>query len=1074
MLIGKAIFSTFFIEFIILCCYGQQPVLLRQPAINKDGSLVAFSFQGDIWTVAATGGRATRLTVHEAYEGYPVFSPDGSEIAFSAARYGNYDLFVMPTQGGAAKRLTFHSNDDMISSWTVKDRILFSTNREFHAIERPPEVYAINPAGGTEMRILDAVGWDPVLSPDGRWMAYVSGDANPVPRMAYRGSSARQIWLFDTKKKTFHRLPGFPTNNILPKWAGNNTLYFLSSVDGAYNLYRWSLDNEGQAGAAEKLTMYKDESIRYYSISADGSAIVFEKNMDLYVMKTASSSVNRLDVQIYADDHLDPTEQKTFSSGATEYAVSPNGKLISYSVRGEIFIKESDKEKPRSINISNSPFRDIQPVWLNDSSLIFCSDRADGNYDIYMVRSSDTAEHNIFRSLKHELLRLTQTSEDESDPVISPDGQKIAYIRGRGTLVVASITSAGKLSAEKILTDSWATPQGVVWSPDNRWLAYSETDLYFNDEIFIQAADNSSRPVNVSMHPRPDTRPYWSPDGSKLAFLSARSVSRSTDIWFVWLKKEDWEKSQQDWQDRDKTPADNESGGGQKGEKKKPIQVTIDFDKIYERVVQVTNFPGDEDDLSISKDGETFYYTTVSSTAKGRDLYSIRWDGKDLKEITKGGTNPSNVTMDKDFKYLYYTKAGGLARVELKSGTIEPLPYMANLKINFTAERIQVYEEAWRTIRDGYYDPHFNGQDWGKLHDKYKDRCIYASTSVDFRDMFNLLLGELNSSHVGFTSATRVETQKDSTGLIGAELEPVEGGLKILHVIAGSPADKTVSKLSEGEIIVAVNSNSVQASENFYSLLNGWPHEKVLLTIKQKDGKTREVAIRLSSSLRDEMYEEWVENRRKMVESWSKGRLGYIHIRQMDFPSFEVVEREFTAAGYGKEGLVIDVRYNGGGSTTDYLMTILNYKQHAYTIPRGAAEDLQRDKFNFRPYYPIGERLVYGAWTKPSIAICNEGSYSNAEIFAHAYKTLGIGKLVGVPTNGSVISTGGKALMDGSFVRLPLRGWFVKGTDQNEELGPAIPDITVENAPDWIARGTDEQLKAAVDELLKELAAPRK
>jgi len=171
---------------------------------------------------------------------------------------------------------------------------------------------------------------------------------------------------------------------------------------------------------------------------------------------------------------------------------------------------------------------------------------------------------------------------------------------------------------------------------------------------------------------------------------------------------------------------------------------------------------------------------------------------------------------------------------------------------------------------------------------------------------------------------------------------------------------------------------------------------------------------------------------------------------------------------------VIDVRYNGGGSTTDYLMTILNYKQHAYTIPRGASEDLEKDKLKFRQYYPIGERLVYAAWTKPSIALCNEGSYSNAEIFAHAYQTLGIGKLVGTPTNGSVISTGGKTLMDGSFVRLPGRGWFVKSTDKNEELGPAIPDIIVANQPDWLAKGTDDQLKAAVDELLKELDVARK
>ena len=167
---------------------------------------------------------------------------------------------------------------------------------------------------------------------------------------------------------------------------------------------------------------------------------------------------------------------------------------------------------------------------------------------------------------------------------------------------------------------------------------------------------------------------------------------------------------------------------------------------------------------------------------------------------------------------------------------------------------------------------------------------------------------------------------------------------------------------------------------------------------------------------------------------------------------------------------MIDVRYNGGGSTTDFLMTMLNYKQHAYTIPRGASENLEKDKLKFKEYYPTGERLVYAAWLKPSIALCNEGSYSNAEIFSHAYKTLGIGKLVGLPTNGSVISTGGKSLMDGSFVRLPLRGWFTKATDQNQELGPAVPDILVENQPDWISKGTDEQLKVAVETLLKDIS----
>ena len=384
-------------------------------------------------------------------------------------------------------------------------------------------------------------------------------------------------------------------------------------------------------------------------------------------------------------------------------------------------------------------------------------------------------------------------------------------------------------------------------------------------------------------------------------------------------------------------------------------------------------------------------------------------------------------------------------------------------------ERTQIFEEAWRTIRDGYYDPNFHGYDWGKLHDKYIDRCVYASTSEDFAEMFNLLLGEINSSHMGLNAPSRNETQRETTGLLGAEVVPVNGGIKVGHIIPETPADKEKSKLIEGDVITTVNGEVITSDDNFFEFLNGTVNEKVLLTVKSPDGKVREVVMRMVSSVTDQLYQEWVDTRAKMVEEFSKGKLGYVHIRGMNFESFEVVERAFTEAGFGKDGLVIDVRYNGGGSTTDYLMAILDYKQHAYAIPRGASENLERDKLKFREYYPLGERPVYAPWIKPSIVLCNEGSYSNAEVFSHAYQSLKIGKLVGVPTNGSVISTGSKSLMDGSTVRLPLRGWFTKTTNKNQELGPAIPDIIVENEVNWLARGTDDQLKVAVTSLLAQI-----
>ena len=293
--------------------------------------------------------------------------------------------------------------------------------------------------------------------------------------------------------------------------------------------------------------------------------------------------------------------------------------------------------------------------------------------------------------------------------------------------------------------------------------------------------------------------------------------------------------------------------------------------------------------------------------------------------------------------------------------------------------------------------------------------------------------------------------------------------MEIIHIIPNSPADKIESKLNVGDVINAVDGSIVNVNMNFNSLLINKNDKRTLLDVTDKSGKQREVVIRPASNLRSELYDGWVEEHRKLTDKYSNGRLGYIHIQGMNWPSFERFERELTASGLGKEGIVIDVRFNGGGWTTDYLMTVLTYRQHAYTIPRGAAKNLAKEQKKFINHYPLGERLPFAAWTKPSIAMCNSCSYSNAEIFSHAYKTLGIGKLVGEPTFGAVISTGGRRLIDGSFVRLPFRGWYVKATEKNMEWGPAVPDLVVEESPDARAKNKDEQLKAAVDLLINDI-----
>lgn len=1046
---------------------GNDP-FVRYPALNSDGSQIAFTFQGDIWTVPVNGGNAVRLTIHEAYDAAPVFSPDDKYIAFSSDRFGNDDIFTIPVKGGMPKRLTYYSSGDYVYDWNGGE-ILFSTRREFRQLERTFETYSISPEGGTPKRILNAMGDMAVKSPNGKFIAFVMGECR-IEREQYTGPANRDIWLYEIAADKFSQLTDFNGQDYMPQWGSSNELYYVSAKPGRYNVFKIALDDSGNKTGETQLTDFDEDGVHYLKVSRDGNKIVMLRTTSMYTMNNDGSDVKQINVKIGADYRFDPIEHKTMTDGISDYAISPNGKLAAFSTHGEVFITQTDKEKSRSIDLSNHPFRDQYVQWLSDSTLIFTSDR-DGQYDIYMALSADEDQPDIFKSLKHKIVRITDTPEDESWPVISPDGKKIAYEIGRGKLVVADIDAEGKLSNSVTLLDGWSIPEGVTWSPDSKWLAYSLEDLNFNSEIYIHSADNSKKPVNVSMHPRGDSSPFWSKDGSKLGFLSARN-NQNNDVWFVWLKKADWQKSKLDWEEddgsdkADKKDKKKDDKDDKKKDEVEPIQ--IDFDGIHERLVQVTSMSGDEGNIIISNDGETFYFTANNPPNKGRDLFSVKWDGDKLETVTNGGANPYSLQLDKDGKNIYHLKSGGrLAKITLSGNKSESISFSAKMDINYVEELDQIFEEAWRTLNEGFYDPKFHGKDWEVLREKYKPLCLSASTKTDFQYMFNNMLGELNASHMGLYGSDRAETQRERTGLLGIEIDPEVDGILVKRVIPESPADREASKLYAGDEILSINGKNVE-DENFYSLLTNTADEKIVLNVKGKEGE-REVVIRPISSYGNLVYDEWVKQRRAMVDKLSNGRLGYLHIQAMGWDSFERFERELTAAGLGKEGIVIDVRYNGGGWTTDYLMAILNVKQHAYTVPRGATNDLQKNHLKFREDYPYAERLPFYPWTKSSIALCNASSYSNAEIFSHAYKTLGIGTLVGEPTFGAVISTGGKGLIDGSFVRLPFRAWYVKATDENMEWGPAVPDVIVRMSPDSKAKNKDEQLKKAVEVLLKQI-----
>lgn len=1026
------------------------------PALNADGSQMTFSYQGDIWVANADGSSPRRLTIHESYESHPQWSPDGQHIVFQGNRFGNNDIFVIDTKGSYPTRLTYHSTSDGSAKWIDNETIMFSTNRGFKQVEREAEIFKVSASGGTPERVIDAVGLSPATSPSGQ-IALVRGNCR-IARETYTGPANRNIWIYNNDSYT--PIVNDSSQDIKPDWAGE-TLYYLSAKSGRYNIYRI---NTATNGAPEQLTSFTDEGITSFDVNADGSLLVYSRGGMTYTMPTElGATAVPISFELSQDDRFDPVQSRTFNGNINEFVLSPDEKQIATVIHGELFLKLNDKDQKRTRQLTDHPYRDKNPVWVNDSTLLFSSDR-EGSFDIYRLTSAEK-ETGLYQSFDLKVERLTNHKDEEENLTISPDGKKLIYNRGRGQLVITDIDSMGNLSNEKLLYDDWGAPSDVAWSPDSRWVAYSRSDLDFNAEIYVQPVDMSSDPVNISLHPRPDRSPVWSADGSKLGFLSDRN-NDDTDVWFVWLRKKDWDKTRRDWDDDEYWNKDDDK-------KKDSVVVEIDFENIHRRLQQVTRMAGNEGGLSIGGDSETFYFTTNGggwSGSPGRSsLLSAKWNGEDVTTVIPN-ISIWGSEMDKKGKNLYIIQSpGSLAKITLSSKKREMQSLSATMKIDTRAEREQVFEEAWRRLRDGFYDPEFHGRDWSALKAKYRDRCLNASTTQDFYTFYNEMLGQLDASHMGLRGGTPENTQRERTGLLGIDVTPQSNGLAIKSVIPGTPADREESKLMAGDVITAINNTPITASTNMYSLLNGQTNERTQLTVRRTDGTTEKVIIRPAGSIRSANYDAWVQARREMTDRYSGGRLGYIHIQGMNWPSFERFERELAASGQGKDGIVIDVRFNGGGWTTDMLMTVLNVRQHAYTIPRGAAKTLEGEKGKFREHYPYGERLPLSSWTKPRIALCNENSYSNAEIFSHAFKALGHGTLVGQPTFGAVISTGGAGLLDGSFVRMPFRAWYVKDSDMNMEHGPAVPDIIVKNMPDSKANGEDPQLKAAVDELLSQI-----
>ncbi len=1009
--------------------YANRPIRFpRHPALSPDAKSIAFSYQGDIWTVPASGGSAQRLTVHEAHEQLPSWSPNGKWIAFASKREGNYDVWVISAGGGRPKQLTYHSADDLVCGWSPDNReITFSSARE---TTRYASIYAVNTDSGASRLIAkdETTLGSASYTPDGKRLAARRG-GSPT-RRGYRGSANSDIILADSSgSKPAEWLTKDEENE---NWAlfspDGRTFFYVCDRNGIANIWKRSVNG----GRSVQITKHADGNLFYPSLSANGEKIVYERNFALWSVDTKAGEPQELRVYAPTDDRTNALRRTAFTSQVQEIAVSPDGKQVGFVVHGEIFVQPVSGGD-ESIRLTNTPQREEDISWSPDSKLLaFSSDRS-GAPDLYTVDVKTK-----------ETKQLTKTPESEYSPVYSPDGNDLAYLIGfNGTelrLMPANGGGPRTLARDPNIS-------GVTWSPDSKWLAYARTKAHSAgviSEVFVMNPADS-KAVNVTRYPMVNSAPEWAGDGKSLFLSSDRSGTRN--IWRIPLVDEPEKDPKED------APA---APLAAKAGEKKPVEVKIDFEDIHKRARQVTRGETDVFGYAVAPDGKS---VILSMSNLGRpDLWRVPVEGGIPARLTQTGESSSQLQFTSDGAKLYYLSTGGVIK-SLAPSAAAPTPAVtainATMSIDARATSLQMFDEAWRKMRDGFYDEKMHGVDWARIRETYRPVVEDITYKEDFSALFNLVLGELNASHTGIAGATGGERGL-TTASFGVELEDsfAGPGVKVKTVMRKGPADTEPRRLLPGDIILSVEGEKVGVNESIYPILGDKAGKWVELSVRcgdsEKNFRLKPISL---PAYRDLAYELWQREREQLTDKLSGGRLGYLHLSSMNAENLEKFKRAVFGDMQARDGMVIDVRFNGGGSIADELFAILQSRVFSYRTLRGD---------------PTRLTAPLQAWVKPTTLLINELSFSNAEVFPWGYRELGLGKVVGVQTFGAVIGTSGTTLIDGSALRMPAAGSYtLKGV--NMENNGCPPDIHVEQTLEDIHVGRDRQLERAIQELVKDL-----
>jgi tricorn protease len=1055
---------------------AQEARLLRFPDVSKEK--VAFSYAGDIYIAPRTGGQAIRLTSDDGLELFARFSPDGRKIAFTGQYDGDWDVYVMPVDGGQPRRLTFHPGiqitaerfgpENVVMGWNrAGDKVLYRSRKE-SMTWWDGRVYLVSEKGGMSEPLPMSVAGFTSFSPDGNEVAYCPIYRDFRTWKRYKGGMAQDVWTFNLKSLQSKKITDWEGTDNMPMWY-RDRIYFNSDRSGTLNLYCY----DTATGQTRQVTKYTEFDVRWPSLGPD--AIAFENGGYLYVMDLPSETVHKVDIQLTFDRHTMRSEYAKVGDKIAEFDISPDGKRAVFQARGDIFTVPAKEGDARNLTNSSSS-KEMYPTWSPDGKWVaYLSDRT--GEDEFYITSQDGKE----------TIQLTTGSTcHRYQPLWSPDSKRLVFPDKNLKLFYIDVASKQVVDVD---SSKFNEIRDVSCSPDSRYLAYVKRLDNRISAVFVYSFDDKSI-HQVTPGLTNDYSPVFDPDGKYLYFLSERNfnpilgsyefsfVNNSiTNLFLIVLRADTTSPfaPRSDEVALSQVSPQVEKGKTAKEEKKEEVKapvVKIDFDGIYEREVSFDLPSGNYDGVSAIS-GAIFYMSYPISGLNGPigkdkpQLYKYDLEKRKNNEFL---SDVRGYSISADHKKMLVRQADGYyiidtdgKEADLKDKGVDVT--RMDMKVDHEAEYVQMYNQVWRRLRDFFYDKNMHGVDWKKIHDRYAALLPYVANRFDLTYVMGEMVGELCSSHTYVGDGEMPVKKPNNVGLLGVdfEIDQSSNRIRIQRILEGENWDRGLRSplrdpgidIAAGDYLLAIDGREVTGDIDPYSLTEDCADKQLTLTVNGKPTMTgaREVKVKPIASEENVRYFNWVEQRRRYVDSVSGGKIGYIHIPDMG----EFGLTRFTKMFYNqmrKPGLIVDVRYNGGGFVADLVLERLRRQVVAMGFSRSGAPGPAPDD----------------ALNAHMITLQNEFSVSDGDYFPYYFREYKLGPLMGTRTWGGVVGyRGSDPLVDGGYYVVPEFTIYNLQSQWVMENVGVVPDMPVDNPPEHTAKGIDDQLDSAIAYISKKL-----